>query len=54
MWEILAGMPGDRDDYLQQLVQIIGQIRFVRVVRPANHYRDFHSAIDSYIKAGPH
>jgi len=55
MWEILAGMPETETDYLQQLVQIIGQIRFVRVVRPAKiTIADFHSAIDSYIKAGPH
>lgn len=34
-WEILAGMPETEREYLQQLVQIVEQVHFVKVVRPA-------------------
>ena len=34
-WEMLAGMPETEAAYLQQLLQIVEQVRFVRVVRPA-------------------
>ena len=34
-WEILAGMPGTETEYLQQLLKIVEQVRFVRVIRPA-------------------
>ena len=33
-WEILAGMPETEAAYLQQLVKIVEQTRFVRVIRP--------------------
>jgi hypothetical protein len=35
MWEILAGMPETEADYLQQLLNIIRQVHFVRLIRPA-------------------
>ena len=34
-WEMLAGMPETEAEYLQQLLHIVEQVRFVRVVRPA-------------------
>ena len=33
-WEILAGMPETEAAYLQQLVQILEQVHFVKVIRP--------------------
>lgn len=34
-WEILAGMPETETAYLQQLVKILEQVHFVKVIRPA-------------------
>jgi len=33
-WEILAGMPETEAAYLQQLLKIVEQVRFIRVIRP--------------------
>lgn len=50
MWEILAGMPETEADYLQQLVQIIEQVRFVRVVRPERiGIAEMHVALMNYL-----
>lgn len=35
-WEILAGMPETEAAYLQQLLKIAEQVKFVRVTRPVN------------------
>ena len=49
-WEILAGMPATEADYLQQLVQILEQVHFVRVTRPAQfRIADLHSAVWEYL-----
>lgn len=49
-WEILAGMPDTETDYLRQLVQVIQQVRFLRVVRPADiRITDLHKAVADYL-----
>lgn len=52
-WEILAGMPETEADYLQQLVQIIERVRFVRVVRPARiRIAEMHEAVREFLGKG--
>ena len=54
-WEILAGMPETEAAYLQQLVQIVEKVRFVRVVRPAEiTIADFHSAVEKFLNTELH
>lgn len=51
-WEILAGMPDTEADYLQQLLQIVHQTEFVRVVRPAViEIKRLKGAIERYLEA---
>lgn len=50
MWEVLAGMPETEAAYLQQLIEIIRQVRFVRVVRPAEiRIVDLRGAVEEYL-----
>jgi hypothetical protein len=52
LWEMLAGMPETEADYLQQLVRIIEQVKFVRVVRPAEiEIAALHAAVSDYLDA---
>ncbi len=49
-WEMLAGMPETEAAYLQQLVQIVEQVKIVRVVRPPEiKIVDFHTAVRDYL-----
>lgn len=49
-WEILAGMPETEVEYLQQLLHIIEQVRFVRVIRPAEiSIIDLRGAVEEYL-----
>lgn len=49
-WEILAGMQETEAAYLQQLVEIIRQVRFVKVVRPAEiRIVDLQGAVEEYL-----
>ncbi|MHC1731095.1 MAG: hypothetical protein AB9888_03520 [Bacteroidales bacterium] len=49
-WEILAGMPETEAAYLQQLLKIVEQVRFVRVTRPANiGISMLHEAVRDYL-----
>jgi hypothetical protein len=48
--ELLAGMPETETEYLHQLLQIVQQVNFVRVVRPAEiGIQVLHAAIDEYL-----
>lgn len=50
MSEILAGMPETEAAYLQQLVQMIEQVPFVRVVRPEEiRIAKLHEAVELYL-----
>jgi len=50
MWEVLAGMPETEAAYLQQLLGIISQVHFVRVVRPAEiRIIDLRGAVEEYL-----
>ena len=49
-WEMLAGMPETEAAYLQQLLHIVEQVRFVRVVRPAEiEIAVLHAAVRDYL-----
>jgi len=49
-WEILAGMPETEASYLQQLIDIIRQVRFVRVVRPGGiRIVELKGAMEDYL-----
>jgi hypothetical protein len=49
-WEILAGMPETEAAYLQQLVQILKKVHFVKVVRPAMiTIAGMHNAMRQYL-----
>jgi hypothetical protein len=49
-WEMLAGMPETEAAYLQQLVEIIERVRFVRVMRPAEiRIAEMHEAVRGYL-----
>jgi hypothetical protein len=49
-WEILAGMPETEAAYLQQLVQILEQVHFVKVIRPARiTIAGMHGAMKKYL-----
>jgi hypothetical protein len=49
-WEILAGMPETEAAYLQQLVQILEQVHFVKVIRPARiTIARMHVALNQYL-----
>jgi hypothetical protein len=50
-WEILAGMPETEAEYLQQLLNIVQQVNFVKVVRPFEiEIQVLHSAIADYLR----
>jgi len=50
-WEILAGMPETETAYLQQLLQIIEQVHFVRVVRPVEvAITRMHEAVENFLR----
>jgi len=50
-WEFLAGMAETEAAYLQQLVQIVEQVNFVRVVRPAEiSIMELHAAVKDFLK----
>ena len=54
-WEMLAGMLETEAAYLQQLVQIVEKVRFVRVMRPAEiTIAKFHSAVERYLNTELH
>lgn len=49
-WEILAGMPETEAVYLQQLLKIVEQVRFVRVIRPVSfEISVLHEAVRDYL-----
>jgi hypothetical protein len=49
-WEMLAGMPETEAAYLQQLLKIVEQVRFVRVVRPDKiEISVLHAAVRDYL-----
>jgi hypothetical protein len=49
-WEILAGMPETEAVYLQQLLKIVEQVRFVKVVRPVKiEISLLHEAVRDYL-----
>jgi len=49
-WEILAGMPETEAAYLQQLVQILEQVHFVKVLRPSRiTIARMHAALNQYL-----
>lgn len=51
-WEMLAGMPETEAEYLQQLVRIVEQVQFVKVIRPAEiRITDLHKTIEKYLNA---
>jgi len=51
-WEILAGMPETEAAYLQQLLKIVEQVKFVRVTRPANTViSELHEAVRDFLEA---
>jgi hypothetical protein len=50
-WEMLAGMPETEAAYLQQLVEIIERVRFVRVMRPAEiSIAEMHLAVRQFLE----
>ena len=49
-WEMLAGMAETEAAYLQQIVEIVNQVRIVRVTRPADiKIADLHASIESFL-----
>ena len=49
--DILAGMPETEAEYLHQLLKIVHDVNFVRVVRPADiEIQRLHNAIADYLK----
>lgn len=53
MSEILAGMPDTEAAYLQQLVRIVEQVKFIRVVRPPEiEIAALHNAVSKYLAWG--
>ena len=51
-WEILAGMPETEAAYLQQLVRILEQVHFVKVIRPeVISIARMHGALKKYIES---
>ena len=49
-WEILAGMPDTEAEYLQQLLKIVEQVKFVKVIRPARiEISVLHEAVRDYL-----
>jgi hypothetical protein len=50
-WEMLAGMPETEAAYLQQLLKILRQVKFVRVVRPVQiETTALHDAVRTYLE----
>ena len=50
-WEVLAGMPETEREYLRQLVCILEQVQFVKVVRPVEiEIVALHDAVSRYLK----
>jgi hypothetical protein len=50
-WEILAGMRKTEEVYLQQLVQIIKQVHFIKVVRPPDiKITRLHDTVREYLE----
>jgi len=50
-WEILAGMPATEAEYLDQVLQIVHQVKIVRVLRPAEiGIKVLHAAIIDYLE----
>ncbi len=51
MSELLAGMPETETAYLHQLVRIIEEVRFLKVVRPAGiRIAKLHSAVETFME----
>jgi len=49
-WEILGGMPATEAEYLHQLLEIVKQVHFVNVVRPAEiDIGNFYEAVRDYL-----
>ena len=47
---MLAGMPETEVAYLQQLLHIVEQVKFVRVVRPGEiEISELHTAVRNYL-----
>jgi hypothetical protein len=45
-WEILAGMPETEKAYLQQLLAIVEQTKFISIVRPPDiDLHEFHAFV---------
>jgi len=50
-WEMLAGMPETEAAYLQQLVEIVERVRFMRVMRPAEiRIAEMHEAVRQFLE----
>ncbi len=50
-WEYLTGMPETEREYLRQLVRILEQVHFIRVVRPVEiAIVVLHDAVSRYLK----
>lgn len=53
-WEMLSGMPDTEAEYLHQLLEIVKQVHFVNVVRPADiDIGDFYKAVRGYLEKIP-
>lgn len=51
-WEILSGMPETETAYLQQLVKILEQVHFVKVIRPPGiTIAGMHQALNRYLES---
>lgn len=50
LWEILAGMPGTEENYLQQLVMILKKTDLFRVIRPETiNIKEFQTAVQDFL-----
>ena len=51
-WEILRGMPATEAAYMHQLLEIIKQVKIVRVVRPAGiKISELEEAVRKYLNS---
>lgn len=52
-WEILAGMPETESSYLQQIVDIVRDVKIFRVTRPAGiRINDFYESVREFLDRG--
>jgi len=49
-WEILAGMPETESAYLQQILDIVREVKIFRVTRPAGiRIADFYESVKGFL-----